>query len=110
MLFRIASALVSVLQYALHWRRRVLSLGLTRTLDNQQVRFGRFADMRPPQVMSALGQKQTSEHVRVMSALPPKADIGTQSRNVRFVPKADIVPPSTPPTSSSPQESSFSCE
>jgi hypothetical protein len=25
-----------------------------------------------------------------MSALPPKADIGTQPRNVRFVPKADI--------------------
>jgi hypothetical protein len=25
--------------------------------------------------MSALGQKQTSGHVRVMSALPPKADI-----------------------------------
>src|SRR5215469_17771638 len=25
-----------------------------------------------------------------MSALPPKADIGTQSRNVCFVPKADI--------------------
>ena len=25
-----------------------------------------------------------------MSALPPKADIGTHSRNVRFVPKADI--------------------
>jgi len=25
-----------------------------------------------------------------MSALPPKADIGTQSRNVRFVPKADM--------------------
>ena len=24
-----------------------------------------------------------------MSALPPKADIGIQSRNVRFVPKAD---------------------
>src|SRR5215467_1104833 len=27
--------------------------------------------------MSALGQKQTSKHVRAMSALPPKADIGT---------------------------------
>jgi hypothetical protein len=27
--------------------------------------------------MSALGQKQTSQHVRVMSALPPKADIRT---------------------------------
>ena len=25
-----------------------------------------------------------------MSALPPKADIGTRSRNVRFVPIADI--------------------
>ena len=27
---------------------------------------------------------------RAMSALPPKADIGTQLWNVRFVPKADI--------------------
>jgi hypothetical protein len=25
-----------------------------------------------------------------MPALPPKADIGTQSRNVRYVPKADV--------------------
>ena len=41
-------------------------------------------------MMSASGQKQTSAHVHAMSALPPKADIGTQSRNVRFVPKADI--------------------
>jgi hypothetical protein len=40
--------------------------------------------------MSALGQKQTSAHARVMSAIPPKADIGTQPQNVRFVPKADI--------------------
>jgi translation initiation factor IF-1 len=31
--------------------------------------------------MSALGQKQTSKHVRTMSALPPKADIaGRPSR------------------------------
>ena len=41
-------------------------------------------------LMSALGQKQTLQQVRAMSALPPKADIGTQPRNVRFVPKADI--------------------
>jgi hypothetical protein len=40
--------------------------------------------------MSALGQKQTWQRILVMSALPPKADIGTQSRNVRFVPKADM--------------------
>src|SRR5262249_19870313 len=31
-----------------------------------------------------------SEHVHVMSALPPKADIGTRPSNVRFVPKVDI--------------------
>jgi len=41
-------------------------------------------------MMSALGQKRTSERIFVMSALPPKADIGTQSCDVRFVPKADI--------------------
>jgi len=40
--------------------------------------------------MSALGQKQTFSGVWAMSALPPKADIGTHSRNVRFVLIADI--------------------
>ena len=40
--------------------------------------------------MSALGQKQTSHQVRVMSALPPTADIVQHGANVRFVPKADI--------------------
>jgi len=40
--------------------------------------------------MSALGQKRTFSTVRRMSALPPKADIGTQPWDVRFVPKADI--------------------
>jgi hypothetical protein len=40
--------------------------------------------------VSALGQKRTLAHVRVMSALPPKADIADPMRNVRFVPKADI--------------------
>ena len=40
--------------------------------------------------MSTLGQKQTSVHVRVMSALPPKADIAESDWHVRFVPKADI--------------------
>src|SRR5215470_16284721 len=41
--------------------------------------------------MSALGQKRTLKRLYLMSALPPKADIGTQSWNVRFVPKADIL-------------------
>src|SRR5262249_24313767 len=40
--------------------------------------------------MSALGQKRTFRNVRSMSALPLIADTGTQSVNVRFVPKADI--------------------
>src|SRR5262249_59013740 len=41
--------------------------------------------------MSALGQKQTFREVETMSALPPKADIETQLRDVRFVPKADNI-------------------
>ena len=40
--------------------------------------------------MPALGQKQTLADVRVMSALPPKADIHLARWDVRFVPKADI--------------------
>jgi hypothetical protein len=40
--------------------------------------------------MSALGQKRTFSEICAMSALPPIADIGTQCRNVRFVPKADM--------------------
>jgi len=39
--------------------------------------------------MSALGQKRTLSDISAMSALPPKADIGTLQRDVRFVPKAD---------------------
>src|SRR6516164_11270905 len=41
--------------------------------------------------MSALGQKRTLRLLSPMSALPPKADIGTHSRDVRFVPGADIL-------------------
>src|SRR6516225_6038687 len=41
--------------------------------------------------MSALGHKRTSRLLEGMSALPPKADIGTHSQNVRFVPIADKV-------------------
>jgi hypothetical protein len=41
-------------------------------------------------VMSTLGQKQTSRSEIPMSALPPKADIRQCKRHVRFVPKADI--------------------
>ena len=45
---------------------------------------------KPADLMSALGQKQTSRPFHRMSALPPIADVGTQSWNVHFVPKADI--------------------
>jgi hypothetical protein len=41
--------------------------------------------------MSALGQKQTTRNVRVMSALPPIADIRWCRWDVRKVPEADIV-------------------
>jgi hypothetical protein len=39
--------------------------------------------------MSALGQKRTFAVQKVMSALPPKADMCSATRHVRFTPKAD---------------------
>jgi hypothetical protein len=44
----------------------------------------------PKPLMSALGQKRTSDWRPPMSALPPKADIRQRSCDVRFVPIADI--------------------
>ena len=43
--------------------------------------------------MSALGQKRTFAMQKGMSALPPKADMCSATRYVRFVPIADILPP-----------------
>jgi hypothetical protein len=60
--------------------------------DLRRAKWGAATNLRRKNLelpMSALGQKQTSERVQSMSALPPKADIGTQPRDVRFVPKAD---------------------
>jgi len=51
---------------------------------------GQFARQHPEPLMSALGQKQTLGRVRLMSALPPKADMDRHGRDVRFVPIADI--------------------
>ena len=36
--------------------------------------------------MSAMGHKQTSRDVRVMSALPPRADISSLAADFRHVP------------------------
>ena len=43
--------------------------------------------------MSALGQKQTFAVQNGMSALPPIADMCGATRDVRFVPKADMAIP-----------------
>ena len=40
--------------------------------------------------MSASGHKRTLTRLFRVSALPPKADIGTRPRDVRFVPKAEV--------------------
>ena len=42
--------------------------------------------------MSAFGQKRTCAAQKVMSALPPKADMYSATRDVRFVPIAEISP------------------
>ena len=39
--------------------------------------------------MSALGQKRTFRDVRLMSALPPKADMGQQGRGLPLTPATD---------------------
>ena len=44
----------------------------------------------PEHPMSTLGHKQTCAAHKPMSALPPKADMCTATRYVRFVPIADI--------------------
>ena len=44
----------------------------------------------PKPLMSDLGQKRTLKRLRLMSALPPKADITQHGSNVRFVPKAEV--------------------
>ena len=44
----------------------------------------------PARCMTALGHKQISRDVRVTSALPPIADIRRMSRQVRYVPQADV--------------------
>ena len=41
--------------------------------------------------MSEMSGADVSGVLGGMSALPPKADIGTHPRNVRFVPRADIM-------------------
>ena len=42
--------------------------------------------------MSAFGQKQTcaAQKIKIMSALPPKADMCSALAHVRFGPKADM--------------------
>ena len=40
--------------------------------------------------MSALGHKRTSRNVRVVSAIPLKADIHQRDLHVRLVPKAGL--------------------
>jgi len=51
----------------------------------REISWRESACLRYGTLMSALGHKPTSQPFRWMSALPPKTDIGTQSRNVRFV-------------------------
>src|SRR5262249_30236158 len=62
-----------------------------RPTNTATKRTASLKDQLQPQVMSALGPKQTLRRILVMSALPPKADIAERDWHVRFVPKADIL-------------------
>ena len=55
-------------------------------IENCVVRYTQAARF----AVSALGQKRTFKRPRLMSALPPKADIAVSDWHVRFVPEADI--------------------
>ena len=57
--------------------------------------------------MSALGHKRTLRLVRLMSALPPEADIVHGGENVHFVPIADIPPFIRLPRSATASETSW---
>ena len=52
---------------------------------------GQFRTCAAHKLRSALGQKRTFAVQKGMSALPPKADMCSATRDVRFVPIADIV-------------------
>ena len=60
--------------------------------------------------MSALGQKQTCAAQKVMSALPPKADMCCALVDVRFVPIADIAPAARSKIKRPPTEAASHCE
>src|SRR6516162_1835324 len=70
-------------------RRRRLLAFFTRPRSTNGGRSSKRRESRRSEEMFALGHKQTFSKVCAMSASPPKADIGTQPRDVRFVPQAD---------------------
>src|SRR6516225_12421722 len=63
-------------------RRRRLLAFFTRPRSTNGGRSSKRRESRRSEEMSALGHKRTLGHLRAMSALPPKADIGTQPRDV----------------------------
>ena len=62
-----------------------------RDMDRQGAGPNLFGQRAVTNAMSALDQKQTCAAQKVMSALPPKADMCGAKRDVRFVPIADIL-------------------
>jgi hypothetical protein len=60
------------------------------TLAYGQIKVGVVRHSNIKRRMSALGQKRTLRLVRLMSALPPKADIDERGCHLRFVPIAAI--------------------
>src|SRR5262249_1297999 len=66
------------------------------SLENSKTQIGGCSSASPLNFApTRLGSSNPEFASRSMSALPPKADIAEGNRNVRFVPKADINPPTS---------------
>src|SRR5262249_6590432 len=92
--------------YAHIWDRSVFtSIGFAEGIGERQKRncvksrnfskgsngvYGRVLRVSIKATLSALGQKRTFALHKIMSALPPKADMCSATRDVRFGPKADM--------------------
>ena len=87
----------NISQAASRWKMKRVKIGRAAARpDRKLLKLGLACEcrsvhaLRGVEAMSALGQKRTCAVHHLMSALPPKADMCGATRDVRFVPIADM--------------------